>query len=103
MKALLIICAGALLLAIAPLPIGYFTFLRIVVTIVAILVAVTEYNKGDINYWVIIFGLIAILFNPIIPVYLNNRNAWMVLDIIAAIIFAVKALIGTKNPNKTDV
>lgn len=91
MKTLLLICAGLLFLGLIDLPIGYYTFLRIVVTIGSIAVVVTEYEEG-LGFWVITFGLIAILFNPLIPIYLNNKSAWMQIDIIGGIIFVIKSL-----------
>ena len=90
MKALLLICSGLLLLAVVDLPIGYYTFLRIVVTIGAVAVVIKEIENG-INAWVVIFGLMAVLFNPLIPIYLNDKSAWMLIDVIAAIIFGAKS------------
>lgn len=90
MKALLLICTGFLLLATASLPIGYYTFLRIVVTICSVAVLVNELEKG-ITIWIILFGLIAILFNPIFPIYLGSKKDWLPLDISCAILFVVKA------------
>lgn|SRR5690554_454727 len=90
MKYLLIICAVLLFLALADLPIGYYTFLRIIVTIGAVAVVISEFENG-INFWLIAFGILAILFNPLIPVYLNDKSAWMPIDIIAGIIFLVKS------------
>lgn len=100
MKYLLLICAGFLFLALANLPIGYFTFLRIVVTIGSVAVIVNEIKNG-VNFWVIIFGLIAILFNPLIPIYLNDKSAWMPIDIIAAVIFLIKSFT-LKKQNKDE-
>jgi hypothetical protein len=77
-------------LALANLPIGYYTFLRIVITIGAVAVVITELKTG-INFWVIAFGLIAVVFNPIIPVYLYDKALWAPIDIVAAILFGVKA------------
>ena len=90
MRLLLLICTGLLLLALADLPIGYYTLLRIVVSIGAVAVVVTEFDNG-INFWVIAFGLVAILFNPLIPVYLGNKGAWIPIDIITAILFGIKS------------
>ncbi|MGM0408958.1 MAG: DUF6804 family protein [Bacteroidota bacterium] len=98
MKAFLLICSLLLLLALVDLPIGYYTLLRIVVTIGAVVVVITEFNNG-FNFWVISFGLIAILFNPLIPVYLNDKEAWMPIDIIAAVLFGIKSFINNKNNN----
>ena len=96
MKTLLLICAGVLLLGLANLPIGYYTFLRIVVTIGAIAVIISEF-ENELNFWIIAFGLIAIIFNPILPVYLHDKAAWMPIDIAAAIFFIIKAFINKKN------
>ena len=89
-KTLLLICTGLLFIALADLPIGYYTFLRIVVTIGAVSVIVTEFESG-INFWIVAFGIIAIVFNPLIPVYLNNKDIWMPIDILAAILFLIKS------------
>lgn len=90
MKYLLLISAGLLFLALADLPIGYYTFLRIVVTIGAVAAVVSEMENG-INFWVVVFGIITILFNPLIPIYLGGKSTWMPIDIIAAIIFLSKS------------
>lgn len=90
MKLLLLLCTALLLLAFIDLPIGYYTFLRIVVTIGAISVLLKEYQNG-INFWVIAFGFTAILFNPFIPVYLGNKSVWIPIDLITAILFGIKS------------
>lgn len=90
MRALLLICSGLLLLALADLPIGYYTFLRIVVTIGALAVIVKEYD-GELSPWIITFGLIAILFNPLIPIYLHDKEVWAAIDLIVAGIFSFKS------------
>jgi len=99
MKPLLFICAGILLLGLVDLPIGYYTFLRIIVTIGAVAVVVSEFANG-INFWVIVFGLVAIIFNPLIPVYLGDKNAWMPIDIITAILFVIKSFTLKSNKNE---
>lgn len=91
MKAISLICAVFLLLALLNLPMAYYTFLRIIVTIGAIAIVVKELGTG-FNFWVISFAVVAILFNPLIPIYLNDKEAWMPIDIIAAILFIVKSL-----------
>ncbi|MDD3893259.1 MAG: hypothetical protein PHE03_13255 [Bacteroidales bacterium] len=99
MKLLGLICAAFLLLALIDLPIGYYTFLRIIVTIGAIAIIVKEFENG-FNFWVVAFGIIAILFNPLIPVYLNYKDAWMPIDVIAAVLFIIKSL--TFKSNKDE-
>lgn len=87
----MIITIGFLLLALTDLPIGYYTFLRIVVSACAVGIIITELKNG-INIWVIIFGVIGIIFNPIIPIYLNNKDIWTPIDIVVAVLILVKVL-----------
>jgi hypothetical protein len=98
MKLLYLICAGLLLLGLTALPIGYYTMLRILVTITSVMIVVQQLKNG-VGLWVIIFGFIAILFNPIIPVYLNSKAAWRPIDITCAILFIIKAFISKNNNN----
>lgn len=82
MRTLLIICSLLLLLALFNMPHAYYSFLRIAVTGVII---VTIYLK-DVKrsyLWDVIFIIIALLFNPINPIYLHNKELWMTIDIIS--------------------
>lgn len=90
MKQLLLICAGILFLSIADLPSGFYTFLRIIITIGCIAAISTEFKNG-INFWVLSFGLLAILLNPLIPVYLSDKSIWIPIDIAGGILFLIKA------------
>ncbi|MCX7611738.1 MAG: hypothetical protein N2043_09155 [Ignavibacterium sp.] len=92
-----IIAAAMLLLAIANLPYGYYRFLRIAVTLIAGVNAYVEYKK-DNQVLLIIFLGIAILFNPIFPIYFS-RGTWMPIDLIIGIFFGVTAFtkIGEKK------
>jgi hypothetical protein len=90
-KTVLLITSGLLLLGIFSLPLGYYTFLRIAVTLTAIIVIVNEY-KGNIDFWTITLGIIAVLFNPIIPVYFNSKTGWSIIDLIVATVFLIKSL-----------
>lgn len=91
MKYILSLCTILLLLCIGDLPIGYYTLVRIVVTIGAICVIVNEPNK-DLNFWRASFGIIAIIFNPFIPVYLYDKSIWLVIDVFAIGLFVIKLL-----------
>jgi len=90
MRALLIIISCCLFIGIANLPIGYFTFLRIITSTGAILIIVKEYNQ-EINYWIITFAIIAVIFNPIMPIYLNSKAAWTPIDLITGGVFLLKS------------
>jgi hypothetical protein len=87
MNGLSLICSVFLLVALAPLPSGFYTFLRIVVFIGALVIAFGKHaSANSLLRWG--FIAIAVLFNPIIPVYLYEKGIWMPIDIIAAIAFA---------------
>ena len=83
-KKLLIIAAAMLLIATMPLPIEFYTLLRIVVCGAA---AYSSYcffeNKNSQTGLILV--LIAIVWNPLIPIYLYDKFIWILLDISAAI------------------
>ena len=75
-----------LAIGILPLPIGYYTLSRLVVCASAIYFAYNYYKKkNQTNLW--IFGFIAVLYNPIIPVYLYEKIIWIVVNIITIYLF----------------
>lgn len=79
------------------LPYGYFTLLRFVVCIVGAYLAYKIYEENKESLWVWAFGLIAILFNPIIIIHLQ-REQWWVIDLIVGIFFVLSIfLIKIKN------
>ncbi len=95
-KVLSIVCACMLFIAVLKLPIEYYRLLRIIVFAGAILVINENLKKQ--THWIVIFTLIAILFNPIFPIYLYKKSIWIPLDIIAGILFLLETFI--KKPKK---
>ena len=75
-----LLCIGAL-----NLPYGYYTLLRIIVTITSVINAFIFFEKSNMEK-VYLFGFLAILFNPLIPIYLE-KELWMVIDLVVAGIF----------------
>lgn len=86
MKYFFFFCALCCFIAVLRLPIDYYTFLRIVISIGAG-VALYHLFRNKIYYWAVVFGFILILFNPIFPVYLHRKPLWVPLDIITGILF----------------
>jgi hypothetical protein len=78
--------------AVAEWPYGYYTILRWITCITSILMVLQAFEK-NIDWAKVVFIVIAILFNPLAPIYLS-RSTWMPLDIITAIffIFAIRIL-----------
>ena len=71
------------LIALAPLPYGYYIFLKIAVTGCAGISAYLNYQSGNRSLLLWTCVAIAMLFNPIIPVHLT-REIWSVLNILVA-------------------
>lgn len=88
---------AVLLVAIAPLPYSYYMFLRWAVTLSACIHIYFGFTR---KRWaaVAIFIALAVLFNPIVPVYLS-KVVWMILDFLAAALMAF----GHKDLNKSIV
>lgn len=99
MKVIPLIAAVLLFIALLNLPIGFYTFMRIGVTIVSILLIKQEIRKG-INTWVILFGIITITFNPILPIYLGSKSSWIPIDAISGIIFLAYLFTNKGNNDK---
>jgi len=98
-KGLLLLSAGMLLISVINLPYGYYTFLRFIVTLTAVTTAYCFY-KTDSNDKVVIFSLIALLFNPVVPVHLN-KPLWLLIDIgIAIYMYSVSMLFVQVDKNK---
>jgi len=91
----------AILLIIAIFPIseyGYYIFLRWIVCLSSVFFAYLAYQVGK-KYWAWIMGIIAVLFNPIIPIYLK-KEIWGPIDIISAVIYLISFFILKEKKSK---
>lgn len=83
------IASGMLVIATLPAPYGYYTLLRLVVCSASALLSFAEWEAH--RAWpAAVFALTCLLFNPLMPVYLQ-RSQWLPIDIITAVAFAVAA------------
>ena len=96
LKGISLLCASVLFIAVFYWEIEYYTFLRILVSAGAILVITSLKQKQFL--WIITFILIAILFNPIAPIYLYKKLYWIPIDIISGILFLLITFL--KQPRK---
>jgi hypothetical protein len=78
------------LIALLPMPYGYYTLLRICVSTCGGLTAYIDFNAGRKGVWVWLCIAVAIVFNPIVPVHLA-REIWSVLNILVAGLFSFMA------------
>jgi hypothetical protein len=69
------------LVALAPLPYGYYVFLRIVLCFAAAYLAWSEHQEAkSINAWIVGLVILAILYNPFVPIHLT-REIWSVINL----------------------
>jgi hypothetical protein len=77
--AVIYIATGLLALGVLPLPYGYYTLLRIVATGAFVWAAFAAHQKGERTLpW--IFVLAAVLYNPVVPVFLA-KPVWMIINL----------------------
>ncbi len=79
-----VIAGLMLLLAVADHPYSYYQILRWVTCGVAAYSAFLAYENKKMT-WVWIFGITAVLFNPIASIHFE-RETWQVLDVAAALV-----------------
>ena len=80
-----------LILALLPWPYGYFQFLRLVVTGTAAWVAYIAHTDTKPKLRTV-FIVIALLFNPFIPIHLN-RPLWIMIDLLCAGAFGLTLML----------
>ena len=88
-----LISIALLLVGLADMPTGYYTIVRIVVCIVSCLSCYScYYSDRKIGIATVLFAALALLFNPIIPIYLYDKGVWTIVDITAAGLLGIKYL-----------
>ena len=90
-----------LILSFLDWPYGYYTFMKFIVTGSTIYYAYYIYEqlkKQDFWFWILVG--IAILFNPIVPIHLGDKDLWSLIDIVV-IVFLVSLMSKLKNKKIT--
>ncbi len=82
-----IIAAGLLMWGLARHSYDYYTLLRWIVCASGGYLIYTAYDLRK-TPWVWIFGGIAILFNPIIPIHLK-KSTWASIDVISGVVMII--------------
>jgi hypothetical protein len=86
-----IIAASGLLAAMLRWPYSYYSILRWTVCIVAAYSAF-RFAKSSRRSWAWIFVAVAVVFNPVAPIFFS-RPTWRVVDLAAAFILLLSVLI----------
>lgn len=95
-----VVAIVALVLAIPPVwPYGYYMLLRLIVCGVSIYGAVQAHVRG-LNGWVWTLAVLAVLFNPIVPVNLM-KGVWVMIDLVGAVLLGLAAFILRRSDAKT--
>jgi len=98
MRTLFCFCAICCFIAIFGLPISYYTFLRVLITIGAIsMIYHLSLPRYKNHGWIAVFAIILVLFNPIYPFYFYKKAIWIPLDVITGILFLVFAFVNKKE------
>lgn len=84
MKYLIIIAALCCFIGIIDLPISYYTFLRIIVSFMSLVIIANEFKTR--RFWFITFVLVFILFNPIFPIYFYLKPYWIFIDCLVGLL-----------------
>lgn len=101
-----IIAIILLVLAIpAGLPYGYYVFLRWIITACSVLLLLIAHKSGQIK-WSACLVVIAVLFNPIIPIHLT-KDIWIGINALVAFLLFLSFLNGLElyipfKPIKTN-
>ena len=80
--AVYIVLSVLLLLCLAPMPYGYYQLVRFIAAVIFIVLAWHHYNIKDVSLSVV-FGALALLFQPFIKIALG-RTMWNIVDVIVA-------------------
>ncbi|MDZ4211263.1 MAG: DUF6804 family protein [Methylotenera sp.] len=93
--AVIYICAAMLFVGAAPLPYGYYMLLRLVACGVFAFAAFVSFDRKNKTLpWV--YGLLALLFNPIIKIHLP-KEVWAFVDVASAILLLATAKVVKSN------
>jgi hypothetical protein len=84
--------AFLMFLAIFDLPYNYYEFLRTSVFIGSILlIFLILQQNSKLSLLIMLISIIALLFNPIIPIY-SNRGFWLPMNVVSGSIFSYVSL-----------
>ena len=87
MKYIKLILSALFLLCLVPMPYGFYSLIRFVAMIAFAIYAYVYYEKKN-NKLAIVFLSLAILFQPLLPIYLG-RTLWNIVDVSVAIFLVV--------------
>tara|TARA_B100000900_G_scaffold292594_1_gene251423 strand:+ start:853 stop:1458 length:606 start_codon:yes stop_codon:yes gene_type:complete len=85
------------LISIFPFNATFYIFTRTIICL-SFLYGTYELNKKNHGLWIPLF-MLAILYNPVAPIYFDSKFIWSIIDIVSAIIFLYSYLICSPSYN----
>ena len=82
--------AVLLFLGVLSMPSGYYDVLRVIIFAASAYAAFTNFNLDE-SGWAIGFCIIALIFNPFIPLYLYDKFTWVIIDGVSGICYLVNS------------
>ncbi len=95
MKYVPICLAALLLLCLVPMPYGYYQLVRFVSMVVFAVMAYQYYVKMQ-EMWAVVFGALALLFQPLFKIALG-RTMWNIVDVVVAVLLLIVFFHERKN------
>lgn len=86
MRTICISCAALAIIACFNLHPYYYLLLRIILFASSLYIIITD-SKSKSDFKAVAFIAIALLFNPIIPIYLAEKKYWLPIDLITSLLF----------------
>lgn len=100
LKNYLFIACVLLLIAVAPMPYGYYQFIRIAITLVASINAFKLNNKNK-SLLFVAFVSVIILYNPILTIHFS-KSIWIPINLLTALFFGMFALLHKNKDVEID-
>lgn len=93
-----LILSVVFLISIFDMPYGYYTFARVMVFVISIIFLIMWYVANDMEFSMefIPVIIVAILWNPILPIYLD-KETWVILDVIALVTEIIVTLLAYRT------
>lgn len=80
----------AVLIALGPLPYGYYLLLRLLLCVVSLFLMIgARLHLEDWHRWTL--GALAVLYNPIFPIALGQKTIWVMANLFTVIVFWIVA------------
>jgi hypothetical protein len=75
------VLVGVYVIALADMPYGYYMITRLITTAVVIWLIWRLYQSGDRGSGLVwILGALAVLYNPVLPIYLQSKPLWTIIN-----------------------